>query len=300
MNKPVRFTFFLLLTLMLQLLPAYLFAQKDKLRQEINTIIKSVDAEVGVALMDLQDRETLVFNGRGQFPMQSVFKFPLALAVLHQVDEGKLSLDQKILVKKEAYIPKTWSPLAKKYPEGNVELSIRELLAYTVSESDNNGCDILFDLLGGPGQVHAYVRSLGVKGINIVHTEAEMHQGWEPQFKNWSHPKAMLQLLDKAYRQNILSESSYQLFWKMMEDTPTGPNRLKGLLPSGTVVAHKTGTGGQNGAGEIGAVNDVGIIKLPNGKELALVVFVTKTKVDYPKLEEVIARISKAAYDYYL
>ena len=153
--------------------------------------------------------------------------------------------------------------------------------------------------MGGPGKVHDYVQCLGVEGMQIVHTEAEMHQGWEPQFKNWSHPQAMMHLLEKAYRENILSKSSHELLWKMMEETPTGPNRLKGMLPAGTSVAHKTGTGGKNNAGQISAVNDVGIIKLPNGKELALVVFVTKTDLDYPKLEEVVARISKAAYDHY-
>ena len=81
--------------------------------------------------------------------MQSVYKYPLALAILNQVDKGIFSLEQKIHIKKEDLLPDTWSPLRKKYPDGNADITLDELLNITVSQSDNNGCDILFRLIGG-------------------------------------------------------------------------------------------------------------------------------------------------------
>src|SRR3989337_4571204 len=81
------------------------------LRAEISQIIQSVKADVGVAIKHMENGDTLTFSGRRPFPMQSVFKFPLAIAVLNQVDKGKLSLQQKVSIKKEDFIPNTWSPI---------------------------------------------------------------------------------------------------------------------------------------------------------------------------------------------
>ncbi len=247
--------------------------------------------------MDLSNGKTFVVNKNVKFPMQSVFKFPLAMAILNQVDKGRLTLDQKILVTKKDLLPNTWSPLREKYPEGNVEVPLAEILAFTVSQSDNNGCDILFRLLGGTANVQKYVRSIGVKDIAIRATEEEMAKEWSVQFTNWCKPKAMLQLLEIMYRGGKLSKSSNDFLWKTMLETSTGPNRIKGLLPAETSVAHKTGTSGTNDKGITAAINDAGIVALPNGKKFAIAVFVANSP-DEPKFSEsVIAKITKAAWD---
>ncbi len=176
--------------------------------------------------------------------MQSVYKFPLAMAVLDQVDKGKLSLDQKIFVAKKDLLPETWSPLREKYPAGEVEIPLAEILVYTIAQSDNNGCDILFRLLGGTANVQKYVRSLGIKEIAIAATEEEMSKNRDVQFTNWCKPKAMLKLLEIMNRGDKLSKSSSDFLWKTMLETSTGPNRIKGFLPKETRVAHKTGTSG--------------------------------------------------------
>lgn len=84
-----------------------------------------------------------------------------------------------------------------------------------------------------------------------------------------------------------------------MVETSTGPNRIKGLLPKSTIVAHKTGSSGKNDTGLTAAINDVGIIKLPNGQYIAIAVFVSNTTADDSISEKVIADIAKATYDYY-
>lgn len=276
-----------------------IFAQRKSPKAEIDEIIRSSNGTVGAAMMDLSTRKSFVFNKNAKLPMQSVFKFPLAMAVLAEVDKGKFSLDQKITVTKKDLLPKTWSPMREKYPEGNVELPLAEILAYTVSQSDNNGCDILFRLLGGTANVHKYVQNLGVKDISIQATEEEMSKAWEVQFTNWSKPEAMLKLLEIFNRADKLSKSSSDFLWKIMTETTTGPNRIKGLLPAGTSVAHKTGTSGTNAQKVIGAINDAGIITLPNGKKIAIVVFVSNSTDSIEDSEKIIARISKAAWDFY-
>jgi len=275
-------------------------AQKDNLKKKIEAISKDAKGIVGVGIMDLTSRETILINEKHKFPMQSVFKFPLGMTVLDQVDKGKLTLDQKIHVTKEDLNPDTWSPLQKKYPEGNVDVTIEELLSYTVSNSDNNTCDILFKLVGGPEKVQDYMRELGIKEMNIVATEAGMSKGWNVQYTNWCRPSAMLKLLDVFYQGKNLSKTSSDFLWKIMTETTTGPNKMKGLLPADAKVAHKTGASGTNDKGIMAATNDVGIMTLPNSKQIAVVVYVSDTPVDEKTRDGVIAQIAKAAWDYYL
>lgn len=275
-------------------------AQNADLRKAVARIAASVSADVGVAVLNLETGDTLTLDGHGHFPMQSVFKFPLAIMVLHEVDQGTLALDQKIHLRKEDMLVNTWSPMAVKYPEGNVDIALSEILRYTVSQSDNSGCDILFRLMGGPKKVNDFLHSLGTTQIAIAATETEMHQAWPVQFTNWCEPGAMVTLLKQFDRGNILSPSSRDFLWKIMVETSTGPKRIKGLLPAGTVVAHKTGTGDYNAEGVLGAINDAGIMVLPDGSHVAVVIYISRTKEkDTAKLELVIAQISRAIYDRY-
>src|SRR5690349_12062514 len=131
----------ILRSLPLLLLACSLHAQHDALRKQIHTIIRPVKADIGIAIKMLDGNDTLTVNGSKHFPMQSVFKFPIAMAMLHQVDQGKFKLDQKIGLAPADYFP-THSPLAKKYPEGNADVLLSEILRETVSMSDNVGCDV--------------------------------------------------------------------------------------------------------------------------------------------------------------
>jgi beta-lactamase class A len=126
-----------------------------------------------------------------------------------------------------------------------------------------------------------------------------MHRAWDVQFTNWSEPAAMTSLLKLFYQRKHLSEASSDLLWKLMVETPTGPDRIKGLLPKETVVAHKTGTSGTNDQGIAAATNDAGIVTLPNGEHFAIVVYVANSPADAKTREATIARITRAVWDEY-
>ena len=276
------------------------FAQIDVLRQKIGQITSSKKATVGYAVYGIESKDTVSVNGNLHLPMQSVFKFHIALTVLNMVDNGKLSLDKQILIKKKDLIVNTWSPLQKKYPKGNIELQLSAILSYMVSQSDNNACDILLKLIGGPVTVEKFIHSIGIKDIGIRFNEAGMHKSWEAQFKNWTTPTAIVDVLNKFYTGNILSKSSFDFLYKILIETSTGPDRIKGQLPVGTIVAHKTGSSGKNDAEITAALNDIGIITLPNGKHYAICVFVSNSKEEDDVNEKIIADISKATWDYFI
>ena len=86
-----------------------------------------------------------------------------------------------------------------------------------------------------------------------------------------------------------------------MKATQTGKNRLRGQLPENTVLAHKTGWSGTNkSTGITAAVNNIGIIFLPNGKYFIISVFVTESKETLETNEQIISDIGKAAWDYFI
>jgi beta-lactamase class A len=276
------------------------FSQENTLRERISQIVKSKRATVGVGIMNLENGDTLTLNGKGHFPMQSVFKFHLALAVLNQIDKGKFALNQDIFVSKADMIPNLYSPMREKYPEGNINLPLSEIIKYTVSQSDNSGCDLLFKLIGGTEKANKFIHEIGVKDVAILDPEVRIQYDWSLQYKNYSTPFAAVQLLQKFNKEHILSKSSQDFLYKIMVETTTGPNKIKGLLPREAIVAHKTGFSGKNKEGLTGATNDIGIITLPNGKQFAIAVFVSDSMEDEKVNEKMIAEIALAAWNYYL
>jgi beta-lactamase class A len=140
--------------------------------------------------------------------MMSVFKFPLALAILHLVDKRKLALNQKISIPKEKLDTNTWSPMVKDFPNREPYLSLSDLLIYAVAKGDNNACDFLYGLAGGTTAVNTYMHRLGIKDISIVYTEEAMSKTRSLQYKNWCKTSTMVQLLQFFYNRKLLSKQS--------------------------------------------------------------------------------------------
>lgn len=267
-----------------------------ELRKQLEEIARATNGPVGVAVTLIEGGDVVAINGAQRFPMQSVYKLPIGMAVLHQVDQRILKLDQKVIVRPSEFVGSGQvSPLRDRNP-GGVELSLGEVLRYAVSESDGTASDVLLRVAGGAGAVQKYLHELGIDGIMVVDTEKVIGSSPNVQYRNWATPESALALLRIVAEARSLSPSSQELLIKLITETPTGPKRIKGMLPPGTVVAHKTGSSGTiNGLTR--ATNDIGIVTLPNGKRLAVAVFVSDTKVGREAAEAVIAKIARASWD---
>ena len=174
------------------------------LQEQVNAIVASHHAKIGIVIENADGSEQAHYHSGDFFPMQSVFKFPIALAVLDKVDKGELRFNQRIFLKKSDLRPNTWSPLREKYKNGNVYVSLKEILRTTMKDSDNNGCDILLKLAGGPGAVTAYLREKGIKDMTVATTERTMHGDWNIQAKNRATPEATNRLLKLFYEKKLL------------------------------------------------------------------------------------------------
>jgi beta-lactamase class A len=244
---------------------------------------------VGFAALDLATGRSLGRHERETFPMQSVFKLPIAIEVLHQVDDKKLDLSRVVALDRSDARggPGTLITVPSKK-------TIRELLEAMIITSDNTATDKLLSIIGGPRVVDARMRSLGVGDVTIRYSELEMGAG---KGDNTASPAAMVALLAKVARREVgLSAASAALLEDVLSRVTTGPQRIKGALPPGTPVAHKTGMSDTRG-GKTDATNDVGLITLPNGHRVAVAVFVHASPADIATRERTIARLARAAYD---
>lgn len=305
-------------------LPKAVLKLDAELEKKIAEIAADAKGKVGVEAVVLETGESAGLNADQHFPMQSVYKLPIAMAVMEQVRLGKLDLEEEIGVTKDDFVRVgQHSPLRDKNPDGAV-FTIRELIGFALIDSDGTASDVLMRVAGGPAEVQYYLTQIGISDMKVVNTEKELGANWDTQYQNWATPTAAVELLrwfnetdkhvddpvpptptpeytngvcncplpEHPYRDPVL----FRAITRSLIASTTGVGRIKGLLPKGTVVAHKTGTSGtQNGI--TAATNDIGVITLPNGNHIAIAVFVSDSSADEKTREAVIAKIAKAVWD---
>lgn len=235
------------------------------LEQQLKYIVAGKSADVGIAALDLTTGESINIKGSTPFPMASTVKIAVAAAYLTQVDHGRRSLFDTI-GKERA----------------------RDLMARMLVHSDNRATDVLIKDLGGPSAIQDWLDFHGIAGLrvdrNIARLLSDRRDLWDR--RDSSTPMAMVELLRRLDRGNILSRSSRTTLLNFMAQCQTGKNRMKALLPAGTRVEHKTGT--LNGLSD-----DVGFVTMPDGRRLAIAIF-ARGGSDRPRT---IAETARAVYD---
>lgn len=268
---------------------AYNNTQKS-LQTKVDSLLDVKRVDVGMAV-SYQGKILCAENLDKHFPMMSVFKLHQAIAVLDSLERSPISLGSKILITKDMLHEDTYSPLRDKYPEGNVRLGIGDLLHYTLWQSDNNACDILFSLFGGTRYAQMQMERLGLLDTQIKWTEDDIHKDTKRCRDNFTTPREAITILETAYKNDWLR--------RCMEECQTGQNRLPALLPKDKVrIGHKTGTGDALPNGLLVGINDIGFVTLPNGEHYFIAVFCNNSALTMEETEAVIAELSQMAYGY--
>ena len=281
------------------LIPVLLFScQRVPLDTQLKEAIKDKKAEIGIAVI-IDGKDTITVNNDNHYPLMSVFKFHQALAVADYITKQNQSLDTLLKIEKSDLKPDTYSPLRDKYPQGEIEMSIADLLRYTLQQSDNNACDILFNYQGGTDAVDKYIHSLSIQDCAIVGTESAMHEDLDLCYQNWSTPLAAAELLEIFRREPLFAKEYKDFIWQTMVECQTGQDRLVApLLDKGVIVGHKTGTGDLNAKGQQIGCNDIGFVLLPDGRTYSIAVFVKDSEESFAENSKIIADISRIVYEY--
>lgn len=274
------------------------FADGNKaIEVALQEYIQEKDARIGVAVI-INGKDTVSVNGKRDFPMMSVMKFPLALTVAHWVDANGMSMNDTVTFSENALKEDTYSPMLKKYGKSRNSMTVRELLEWSLVESDNNASDILLNRIGGISGATQIMRKIGVPDdIEIGASEDDMHREPYLSYLNRTTPLAMAQLFDRFDTEMRNTLLLYSEIANMVEQCRTGIDRLVApLLSSNTTIGHKTGTGFPTSDGRISAINDCGYVNLPNGERYSIAVFVADSGYDMAETSAIIAEISRIVW----
>lgn len=286
--------------------------------------------KVGIGVLNLNTGESGFINGKQRFPMQSVYKLPSAIAVLKLVDEGKISLDQPVTITRQEFALGS-SPIKKEIKGNSAQFTVKYLLNLSVGISDNTAADALVRLIGGTKQVNVILSKLKIRDVRVDRLEQQLQPesvgltnfGFqladEQKFaaaeqkipdrvkkaalekylrdpRDTATPEGIVDLLAKLQSNQLLSNNSTTLLLKIMTDSPTGQKRLKAGLPENWSIAHKTGTGADV-LGRSTATNDVGIISSPDGKQVAIAVFIAGSEAPLEQREKVMSNIASVVVE---
>ncbi len=298
------------------------------LQASLDKLAAESDGIVAVTVRHLQTGVHASVHGDRRLPMMSVFKLPLAIVALSLVEEGKLTLDQQVPIAESELRPGV-SPIADAWKDGPRSVTVKTLIVRAIQDSDNTAGDKLVTLEGGGGAITQRLRKLGVAGVDIGEQEIEIFArahcpGATAPKDGWTFPlidacpkptpEARLVAAQKEIESSPNAASSDGLVgmlaaidgaaiephraWlrDVLAGTKTGTKRLKSLLPEGTRVEHKTGTGEDHEGLNI-ATNDVGVIVLPDGGRVAIAVLTAGSRKPQSEREALIARLAKATWD---
>ena len=307
-------------------------ANLDRLRGRIDAAMPLAQGVVGVAIKHLESNVSLSINGDEPFPMASTFKLPVLVELHAAAKAGALDWDERVeITAKDQHLGS--GDITPLFDPPGLAVSMRNMANLMMMISDNSAADICL-AKAGAAKVTARMRGMGIDGIRVdrscqelildyqgrdtarlkdlarddlreaMRRDARGQQGVEGRFaaddrvavdpRDTATPNAMVMLLEKIWRGQAVDRAASDAMLELLKRCRTGTGRIPGLLPSGTTVAHKTGTLG-------GVVDDVGIVYLPNGAgHIAIAVMSKRTRASLEDVERTIAHIARYAYDYFL
>ena len=287
--------------------PIYLAKRIDELGQGFK-------GRVGIAVQSIDDGWVTSWNGNELNPQQSVSKLWVAITALDAVDKGRVRLDDEVRLGR-GDLTLFHQPIAAKILGGGTTMSLGELMYQALTKSDNTCNDKLMRSVGGPEAVRAMIRAKNLEAIRFYDGERSLQSRiagltWTPGYSiggafyearnalpmsvrraafnryiedpyDGASANGIVNALARLKRGELLSPQSTARLLRIMSQTHTGPNRLKGGLKGGWSLSHKTGTGQVLGGTQAG-YNDIGILTAPDGRSYSVAVMIKKTSTPLP------------------
>lgn len=279
------------------------------LENQIDQLGRAFEGRVGIAVQSVDDGWRTSWNGNELTPQQSVSKLWVAITALDAVDKGRVRLDEEVTLTRSD-LTLFHQPIAAKVLGGGTTMTLGELMYQALTKSDNTCNDKLMRSVGGPQAVRAMIRAKGLGAIRFYEGERSLQSRiagltWSPGYSigrafyqarnalpmsvrraafnrylddpyDGASANAIVDALAALKRGDLLSPASTTRLLRIMSQTSTGKNRLRGGLKPGWTLSHKTGTGQVLGSTQAG-YNDIGILTAPNGRSYSVAVMIKKT-----------------------
>lgn len=302
------------------------------LEPAIHEIWRTFPGRTGIAIRRIDGNWAVSRRGDEFFPQQSVSKTWVALAMLDAVDRGDVSLSDRVRITPDD-LTLFHQPLASRVQrEGQVEMTVAELLNVAITGSDNTANDSLLRHIGGSDIVRRFIERHSLGRIRFGPGERLLQSRiagmeWQQRYSvarnfqvareqvplsirrmaldryvadpdDGASPQAIVDALARLARGELLSPASTRLMLDTMARTRSGPQRLRAGVPAGWSVAHKTGTG-QELAGTATGYNDIAILTAPDGTRYAVAVMLASTTASIPQRMAMMQSVSRAVATYH-
>jgi beta-lactamase class A len=211
-------------------------------------------ARLGVCFLDTATGEASGNRMEEHFAMCSTFKLALVAACLREADQGRLNLAQVLTYSEADLLP--WAPATRKNL-GSGGMNIDALAQAAQELSDGVAANLLIKRLGGPAAVTAKFRDMGDTVTRLDRYEPDLGLVLSGDLRDTTSPRAMAHLVRRITTGDLLQRSSRERLLQWMQNTDTGPNRLRAGLPAEWRSGNKTGTGRTEGT--TNKCNDVAI-----------------------------------------
>ena len=186
-----------------------------------------------------------------------------ALALCNDFDNKGISLDTLVNINRDKLDPKTWSPMLKDYSGPVISLTVRDLLRYTLTQSDNNASNLMFKDMVNVAQTDSFIATLIPRSsFQIAYTEEEMSADHNKAYSNYTSPLGAAMLMNRLFTEGLIDDEKQSFIKNTLKECKTGVDRIAAPLldKEGVVIAHKTGSGDVNENGVLAAHNDVAYI----------------------------------------
>ncbi len=240
---------------------------------------------IGVSAISAEGKKTVGMSSDERFATCSTFKWLLATAILQGVDQGKLSLKRQIAYTQADLL--AYAPVTTKHLEAEGQLSVGDLCAAAVQQSDNTAANLLYPLVGGPAGLTRFIQTLGDSLTRLDRIEPDLNSNIAGDPRDTTTPAAMAGLLKTVFTGTVLKPASLKILTDWMKGATTGAGMIRAGVPEGWAVAEKTGRGAN------GAANDVAVLWPPKSGPIFLAIYTSESKLGFSENNQVIADVTQ-------
>jgi beta-lactamase class A len=248
-------------------------ARAASAQRTLKDLHKRIGGRLGVHILDSQSGRRIGHDDNARYAMASTFKLPLAAALLWQVDHGAFPLSRTMAISKADLRPSSPAVEAK-LAAGATAMTISELCAAVVVQSDNAAANVLLAGIGGPAGFTQFMRSIGDKSTRLDRNEPDLNENRPGDERDTTTPRAMVDSLLRIFTQDVLSLTSRAMLIDWLSASRTGLDRVRAGLPKSWPAGDKTGTGAN------GAFNDLCLVYPPQRRPIFVAVYMSESTLD--------------------
>lgn len=305
---------------------------REELARQIDEIGEKFDGDVGIAVREVESGWHTGFNAAEMMPQQSVSKLWVSMAALDLADQGRIDLSDPVTIRRQDLTVFHQPLRSEVLQKGAYTADLRDYMTRAITRSDNTANDTILRRIGGPARVEDMIANKRLSGVKFGTDERTKQSriaglAWRPEysiggaffdardlvpedrrrvaFENYlanpmdgASAEGIVLALARLARGDLLSPASTRLLIDTMTQTHSGPRRLKGAVPEGWTIAHKTGTG-QYFDGWQSGYNDIALLYAPDGTAYSMAVMIKRTRNGVPANMEMMQRVTSAVVAYH-